>query len=160
MLSRTDIASSEHVPSAFSGYKRELKLPGMLSMLLGRRGYFNHSIKWHTHGSLKRWEGLQKSRLMEVWSNKMTCKLTWTSIRGRERVATCLCLHSKNPRILSALKNNTSSALIPYHWQLLPYLMVYPGNYTSCQTQTLHYLVYSAELPAAEQNLKMPHQKA
>lgn len=88
----------------------------MLPTLLGRGGYFKHSIKWHTHGSFKR-EGLWRPRLMEVWSNKMTCKSLWSSIRRRERAATCLCLH--NPSILSALKN-TSSALIPYHQQL-PY---------------------------------------
>lgn len=32
---------------------KQLKLPAMLSTLLGE-GYFNHSIKWHTHGSFKR----------------------------------------------------------------------------------------------------------
>lgn len=106
----------------------------MLSTLLGE-GYFNHSIKWHTHGSLKRWEGLLRSRLMEVWSNRIACKSLWT-IRRRERGATCLCLHSKNSSILSALKNNTSSALNPYHQQLLPYLKVYPANYTYKKTQT------------------------
>lgn len=44
-----DRHTSEQVSSTFSGYKTELKLPGMLSALLGGEGYFNHSRKRHTH---------------------------------------------------------------------------------------------------------------